>query len=40
MFGAVILSSLFGLVVFWIFGGLSNWVTSWHESAGDLTTPR
>ncbi|GIJ68482.1 ABC transporter permease [Virgisporangium ochraceum] len=34
LFAAVILSSLFGLVVFWAFGLLSRWfVGRWHESA-------
>jgi NitT/TauT family transport system permease protein len=32
LFGAVILASLFGLVVFWIFGLVSRIATSWHES--------
>ena len=34
LFAAVILSSLFGLVVFWGFGFLARWaVGGWHESA-------
>ena len=34
LFGAVILSSLLGLVVFWLFGWLARRVTgSWHETA-------
>ena len=43
LFGAIILSSLLGLVVFWIFGFIGNRVVgSWHESAAqaELTTPR
>ncbi|WP_020523799.1 ABC transporter permease [Catelliglobosispora koreensis] len=32
LFGAVILASLFGLAVFWLFGVLSRRVTAWHES--------
>lgn len=32
MFAAVILASLLGLVVFWLFGWLGRRVTSWHES--------
>jgi NitT/TauT family transport system permease protein len=36
MFAAVILSSLFGVVVFWFFGFLANRVVGgWHESARD-----
>ena len=39
MFSAVILSSLLGVVVFWIFGLLSRVaVGSWHESARYRTT--
>jgi NitT/TauT family transport system permease protein len=33
LFGAVILASLFGLIVFWIFGVLARRFTAWHESA-------
>jgi NitT/TauT family transport system permease protein len=37
MVGAIILSSLLGVVVFWFFGFLARRVIgSWHESAGDL----
>jgi len=37
LFGAVILSSLLGLLVFWGFGLLARWtIGSWHESASDL----
>jgi len=37
LFGAVILSSLLGLVVFWFFGFLARRVVgSWHETASDL----
>ena len=36
LFGAVILSSLLGLVVFWLFGWLARRVVgSWHETAAD-----
>lgn len=35
LFGAVLLSSLFGLVVFWIFSAISRQVTAWHESVLD-----
>jgi NitT/TauT family transport system permease protein len=35
LFAAVILASLFGLVVFWIFGVLARRVTAWHESEHD-----
>lgn len=36
LFAAVILSSLLGVVVFWIFGLLARRVTgAWHESAGE-----
>jgi NitT/TauT family transport system permease protein len=35
MVGAIILSSLLGIVVFWLFGFLARWaVGGWHESAG------
>jgi NitT/TauT family transport system permease protein len=33
MFAAVILASLFGLAVFWLFGALGRRLTGWHESA-------
>jgi NitT/TauT family transport system permease protein len=33
MFAAVILASLLGLAVFWLFGWLGRRVTAWHESA-------
>ena len=34
LFGAIILSSLLGLVVFWVFGLIGNRVVgSWHETA-------
>ena len=37
LFGAVILSSLLGLVVFWLFGLLGKWaVGSWHQTHSDL----
>lgn len=39
LFAAVILASLFGLVVFWAFGALGRRVTSWHESAHDRPAP-
>jgi NitT/TauT family transport system permease protein len=39
MFGAVIASSMFGLVVFWVFGGVSRLVTSWHETADEIAHP-
>ncbi|WP_117210069.1 ABC transporter permease [Allorhizocola rhizosphaerae] len=32
LFAAVILASLFGLVVFWLFGLVAKRVTAWHES--------
>ena len=32
MFAAVIVASLFGLSVFWVFGLLARWVAAWHES--------
>ena len=35
LFGAVLLSSLFGLVVFLFFAGLARRVASWHESSTD-----
>jgi NitT/TauT family transport system permease protein len=36
MFAAIILSSLFGVVVFWFFGLLARWVVGgWHQSARD-----
>jgi NitT/TauT family transport system permease protein len=39
MFGALILASLLGVVVFWIFGFLSRLVVGgWHESAGGATS--
>lgn len=39
MFGAIILSSLLGVVVFWFFGFLAHRVVgSWHRSAQDPTT--
>jgi NitT/TauT family transport system permease protein len=39
MFGALILASLLGVVVFWIFGFLSRLVVGgWHESARDATS--
>ena len=39
MFGAIILSSLLGIVVFWFFGFLARRVVGgWHESAGGLET--
>jgi NitT/TauT family transport system permease protein len=39
MFGAIILSSLLGVVVFWFFGFLARRVVgSWHRSAQDPTT--
>jgi NitT/TauT family transport system permease protein len=38
MFAAIILSSLFGVLVFWFFGFLARRVVgSWHESARDPT---
>jgi NitT/TauT family transport system permease protein len=33
MFAAVILASVFGLVVFWLFGWFGRRVAAWHESA-------
>jgi NitT/TauT family transport system permease protein len=37
MVGAIILSSLLGIVVFWAFGFIARRVVGgWHESAGDL----
>lgn len=38
MFAAVILASLFGLAVFWLFGIVGRRLTRWHESAHE--TPR
>ena len=39
MVGAIILSSLLGIVVFWFFGFLAHRVVGgWHESAGGLDT--
>jgi len=39
MVGAIILSSLLGIVVFWFFGFLARRVVGgWHESAGGLDT--
>lgn len=35
LFGAVILASLLGLTVFWIFGFISRRVSAWHESEHD-----
>ena len=32
LFGAVLLASLFGLVVFWLFGAAARLATAWHES--------
>ncbi len=32
LFAAVILASLFGLAVFWLFGFVARRVTAWHES--------
>jgi NitT/TauT family transport system permease protein len=32
LFGAVILASLFGLTVFWLFGFIARRATSWHQS--------
>jgi NitT/TauT family transport system permease protein len=32
LFGAVLLASLFGLVVFWLFGAAARRATAWHES--------
>jgi NitT/TauT family transport system permease protein len=32
LFGAVILASLFGLVVFWVFGVVARRFTAWHSS--------
>jgi NitT/TauT family transport system permease protein len=32
LFGAVILASLLGLAVFWLFGLVARWATAWHES--------
>jgi NitT/TauT family transport system permease protein len=32
LFAAVLLASLFGLVVFWVFGAIARRVTAWHES--------
>jgi NitT/TauT family transport system permease protein len=32
LFGSVLLSSLFGLVVFLVFAGVARRVASWHES--------
>jgi NitT/TauT family transport system permease protein len=40
LFGAVILSSLLGIVVFWFFGILARVGTSWHESARDSGTEK
>jgi NitT/TauT family transport system permease protein len=38
MFAAIILSSLFGVIVFWFFGFLARRVVGgWHQSARDLT---
>jgi NitT/TauT family transport system permease protein len=40
LFAAVILSSLLGVVVFWVFGFLARQVVgSWHESARDPSAP-
>jgi len=36
---AVLLSSLFGIAVFWSFGLLTRWVIPWHPSARDPTAP-
>jgi NitT/TauT family transport system permease protein len=38
LFAAVILASLFGLVVFWVFGFIARLVTTWHESQQDSFT--
>jgi NitT/TauT family transport system permease protein len=39
MFSAIILSSLFGVIVFWFFGFLARRVVgSWHQSARDPTS--
>jgi NitT/TauT family transport system permease protein len=39
MFAAIILSSLFGVIVFWFFGFLARRVVGgWHQSARDPTT--
>jgi NitT/TauT family transport system permease protein len=39
MFGAIIVSSLLGVIVFWFFGFLAHRVVgSWHRSAQDPTT--
>ena len=39
MVGAILLSSLLGIVVFWFFGWLAHRVVGgWHESAGGLDT--
>jgi NitT/TauT family transport system permease protein len=35
LFAAVILASLFGLVVFWFFGALARRINAWHESERD-----
>jgi NitT/TauT family transport system permease protein len=37
LFGAVILASLFGFAVFWLFGLVARWATAWHESQQVLT---
>lgn len=39
LFGAVILASLLGLIVFWTFGALARRVLSWHESEHDRPDP-
>jgi NitT/TauT family transport system permease protein len=39
LFGAVILASLFGLAVFWIFGLVARIATAWHESQIHETQP-
>lgn len=40
LFGAVILASLFGLAVFWIFGLVARTATAWHESQHELSQNR
>jgi NitT/TauT family transport system permease protein len=39
LFGAVILASLFGLAVFWIFGLIARVATAWHESQHQTQPP-
>jgi len=38
LFAAVILASLFGIAVFWLFGLFSRRAAAWHESTQDIAT--